>query len=50
MLKFKFLFSKKLIENLFLMAQGNWEFSINEIVFENYDLEIKSTLKITFCL
>ena len=26
-------------------AQGNWEFSINEIVFENYDLEIKSTFE-----
>ena len=37
--------SKKLIGKSILDAQGNWEFSINEIVFENYDLEIKSTFE-----
>ena len=37
--------SKKLIGKSIADAQGNWEFSINEIVFENYDLEIKSTFE-----
>ena len=37
--------SKKLIGKSIADAQGNWEFSINEIVFENYELEIKSTFE-----
>ena len=37
--------SKKLIGKSITDAQGNWEFSINEIVFENYDLEIKSSFE-----
>ena len=37
--------SKKLIGKSIADAQGNWEFSINEIVFENYDLEIKSSFE-----
>ena len=37
--------SKKLIGKSIADVQGNWEFSINEIVFENYDLEIKSSFE-----
>ena len=45
MLKLKFFLSKKLIGKSLTDLKGNWEFSINEIVFDNYNLEIKSTFE-----